>query len=94
VMELLWRPPGGSAIMGNHDLAVVRAARLDGGPPSPYWIESYRNRYDCHATFESYLGRAAMTWGDAWLKDLDALREAMPSEHKVFLASLPWVVEA
>jgi serine/threonine protein phosphatase 1 len=94
VMELLRRPAGGSAIMGNHDLAVVRAARLDGGPPSPYWIGHYRTNYDCHATFESYLGRAAITWGDVWRKDLDALREAMPAEHKVFLASLPWVVEA
>ncbi len=63
VRELLRRPPGGSAIMGNHDLALVRAARLDGGPPSPYWIEHYRTGYDCHPTFESYLGRAAMTWG-------------------------------
>jgi serine/threonine protein phosphatase 1 len=94
VRELLRRLPGGSAIMGNHDLALVRAARLDGGPPSSYWVESYRTRYDCHATFESYLGRAAMTWGGAWQKDLDALREAMPAEHKRFLATLRWVVEA
>jgi serine/threonine protein phosphatase 1 len=94
VRELLRRPPGGSALMGNHDLALVRAARLDGGPPSPYWIESYQTRYDHHATFESYLGRAPMTWGDGWGKDLEALREAMPSQHKDFLASLPWVVEA
>jgi serine/threonine protein phosphatase 1 len=94
VMESLRRPAGGSAIMGNHDLAVVRAARLNGGPLSPYWIGRYRTDYDCHATFESYLGRSPMTWGDAWRKDLDALREAMPAEHRDFLASLPWVVEA
>ena len=94
VRELLGRPAGGSAIMGNHDLALVHAARLDSGPPSPYWIGRYRTDYDCHATFESYLGRSAMTWGDAWRKDLDILRAAMPAEHKDFLASLPWVVEA
>jgi serine/threonine protein phosphatase 1 len=94
VLELLRRPPGGSAIMGNHDLAVVRAAQLDAGPPSPYWIESYRTRYDHHATFESYLGRSPRTWSSAWEKDLDAIREAMPAEHKDFLISLPWFVEA
>ncbi|HEU5115715.1 MAG TPA: hypothetical protein VFT74_03490, partial [Isosphaeraceae bacterium] len=88
------RPPGGSAVMGNHDLALVRAARLDGGPPSPYWIDGYRTRYDHHQTFESYLKRPAMTWGSAWEKDLDELREAMPREHRAFLSSLPWVVES
>jgi len=90
VLELLRRPPGGSAVMGNHDLALVRAARLDDGRPSPYWIEGYRTRYDHQESFESYLGRPAMTW----VKDLDDLREAMPQEHRSFLSSLPWVVEA
>lgn len=92
--DLLRRPEGGSAVMGNHDLALVRAARLDGGPPSPYWMGRYRSDYDCHPTFEGYLGRAAMTWGNAWAKDLDALRAAMPEHHRHFLASLLWVVEA
>src|SRR5206468_1953969 len=36
-MELLRRPAGGSAVMGNHDLAMIRAARLDDGPESAYW---------------------------------------------------------
>jgi serine/threonine protein phosphatase 1 len=36
VIELLRRSPGGSAVMGNHDLALIRAARLDGGSPSPF----------------------------------------------------------
>jgi serine/threonine protein phosphatase 1 len=35
-----------------------------------------------------------MTWGDAWRKDLDALRTAIPEEHRDFLISLPWLVEA
>ncbi len=94
VMKLLRRPPGGSAVMGNHDLALVRAARLDGGPASSYWIRRYRTNYDNSETFESYLGRPAMSWGTGWEKDLDALREATPVEHGSFLASLPWVVEA
>ena len=93
-LELLRRPPGGSAVMGNHDLALVRAAGLDDGPPSPYWVERYRTNYDCHETFESYLGRAAMPRGAAWTKDLGALRVAMPEDHRRFLGSLPWVVEA
>ncbi len=94
VLELLRRPPGGSAVMGNHDLALVRAAGLDGGPPSPYWVEGYRTRYDHNETFESYLGRPAMAWASAWEEDLDALREAIPGEHREFLSSLPWLVEA
>jgi predicted MPP superfamily phosphohydrolase len=36
VIESLSRRPGGSAVLGNHDLALVRAARLDDGPGSPY----------------------------------------------------------
>ncbi len=80
--------------MGNHDLALVRAVRLDGGPRSPYWEERYRTDYEGHATFESYLGRPAVSWGDAWEKDLEALRAAIPVEHRDFLASLPWVVES
>jgi serine/threonine protein phosphatase 1 len=94
VLDLLQRPPGGSAVMGNHDLALVRAARLDGGPPSPYWIERYRTCYDHQETVESYLGRPAMTWDGAREKDLDALRLAIPGGHGNFLASLPWLVEA
>ena len=62
VLELLRRPAGGAAVKGNHDLALIRAARLDGGLPSPIWLDHYRTRYDHQETFESYLGRTAMTW--------------------------------
>jgi hypothetical protein len=34
LLELLARRPGGSSITGNHDLALIRSARLDGGPAS------------------------------------------------------------
>src|SRR5690242_16897637 len=56
VIELLCRPAGGAAVKGNHDLALIRAARLDGGSPSPFWVQHYRDRYDHQETFESYLG--------------------------------------
>jgi serine/threonine protein phosphatase 1 len=92
--RLLEQPAGGSAIMGNHDLALVHAAGLDDGPPSDYWVRRYRDAYDYDSTFESYLGRPAKSWGDAWSKDLGALRKAMPKEHQRFLASLPWIVES
>ena len=57
VLELLSRRPGGSAVLGNHDLALVRAARLDDGPRSPYWIDSYLSPYDHEQTFLGYLGQ-------------------------------------
>jgi serine/threonine protein phosphatase 1 len=94
VLELLQRPPGGSAVMGNHDLALVRAARLDDGPASPYWVNRYRACYDCRQTFESYLGRPPALQGPGWEDDLRAIREAMPEDHRRLLGSLPWAVEA
>ena len=94
VLDLLKRPPGGSAVMGNHDRALVRSARLDGGPPSAYWSGRYRTRYDHRETFASYLGRPPATGGAAWGDELAALRAAMPAAHRDFLASLPWLVEA
>ncbi len=94
VLELLRRPASGSAVLGNHDLALVRAARLDSGPPLPYWVDRYQTHYDHGQTFESYLGRAAMSRDDAWRKDLDTLRGAIPEGQRAFHASLPWLVEA
>jgi serine/threonine protein phosphatase 1 len=93
VLDLL-RQTGGSAVSGNHDLALVRAASLDDGPPSSYWGESYRDHYDHHRTFQSYIGRPAIPRGDVWDRCLDDLRKAMPEDHRAFLASLPWLVEA
>ncbi|MGO9600318.1 MAG: metallophosphoesterase [Isosphaeraceae bacterium] len=93
VLELLSRPAGGSAVMGNHDLALVRAARLDGGPGSPYWIESYRRRYDHDTTFLGYLGRRPERVGKHWERDLKSLKDEIPHRHREFLTSLPWVVE-
>lgn len=81
-----------AAVSGNHDLALVRAARLDGGGPSAYWAEGYRTRYDHEPTFRSYLGRSP-AYGD-WEGDLQALGRAIPAAHREFLSTLPWLVEA
>ncbi len=80
--------------MGNHDLGLTRAARLDDGPPSPYWMEHYRARYDHESTFKGYLNRRAFLRVDAWQEELHALRAAVPFAHRDFLASLPWLIEA
>lgn len=95
VLELLRRPAGGSAVMGNHDLALVRAAQLDDGPPSPYWIERYRDLYDCETTVSGYLGHGhGPGSAEDWIQTLAALKQAMPPEHSHFLANLPWLVQA
>ncbi len=94
VLDLLSRQPGGSAILGNHDLALVRAARLDDGLPSPYWIGSYLRRYDHEQTFRGYLGRSPNHGGGHWESDLEELKNSIPANHREFLCSLPWLVEA
>ncbi len=94
VLDLLRRRPGGSALLGNHDLALVRAALLDDGPPSPYWIGSYLRRYDHDQTFLGYLGRIPNQGGRQWESDLEELKGAIPVKHRAFLATLPWVVES
>jgi serine/threonine protein phosphatase 1 len=94
VLELLSRRPGGSAVLGNHDLALVRAARLDDGPPSPYWIEHYLHSYDHDQTFLGYLGRRPNHNACQWERELEELNRAIPAAHRAFLVSLPWVVES
>lgn len=98
VLEILERPPGGAAVMGNHDLALVHAARLRSPEPPPhhYWLERYLSVYDAATTVRSYVGR---TWSfedeeKVRLALLEDLRAAMPETHRRFLAELPWVVEA
>lgn len=81
-----------AAVMGNHDLATVRGAELDGRPRSPYWFPHYRDRYDYTRTFESYIGREPRA--ATWEADIAELRRQMPARHRAFLSALPWVVEA
>ena len=78
--------------MGNHDLALVNAAGLHDQPPPDYWVSGYRLRYDHEGTFLSYLGRIPNR--SNWELELAALKDAMPNEHRVWLANLPWVAEA
>jgi serine/threonine protein phosphatase 1 len=95
VMEVTAERPGSSCVMGNHDLALVAAAGLDGRPPRPHWVRRYGEAYDHKPTFQSYLGRTPDYYSFAdWEKDLADLRDAVPPAQRDFLANLPWVVEA
>lgn len=94
VLQLLARSPGGSAVLGNHDLALVRAAGLNDRTPSRYWILRYRADYDHQKTFTGYLKRLPGLRAGDWERDLAELKLAMPADHRAFLSSLPWVVEA
>src|SRR2546423_937377 len=38
VLGLIAERPGSTAVLGNHDLALVRSAGLDDRPPSGYWV--------------------------------------------------------
>ncbi len=93
ILDLKKTHPGGvSAVMGNHDLALVRSAGLDGAPISAYWQRRYRENYDHERTFRSYLGRYPDV--SKWESEIRALHDAMPHAHKIFLGTLPWLVEA
>ncbi len=94
VIELVSEKPGSVCVMGNHDLALVRAAGF-GGVAEQFWVEKYRTNYDSDRTFLSYLGRVAeRSSREKWVSDLAALREAAPAAHQAFLAGLSWVAEA
>lgn len=96
VLELLAEKPGSTAVMGNHDLALVRAAQLDGRPNSSFWVPRYWTHYDHQATFSSYLGKEFPRARDmdGWKDDLRQLREAMPASHRELLTSLQWLTES
>ena len=94
VIALIAEKPGSTCVAGNHDLALVRAAGLD-GPPSDHWARRYGTNYDHNATFRSYLGRTPdFLPAGRWEQELAELKGAMPAEHRDFLANLPWVAEA
>jgi serine/threonine protein phosphatase 1 len=96
VMELIAAKPGSTCVMGNHDLALVRAAGLGGRPPDPYWVKQYGGNYDHVPTFRSYLDGHSPDYLPAgrWEEELARLRDAVPPAHADFLANLPWVAEA
>ncbi|HEV3437575.1 MAG TPA: metallophosphoesterase [Gemmata sp.] len=94
VTELVAEKPGSTCVMGNHDLALVKAAGLD-GPPSESWTRRYADNYDHVSTFISYLGKEPQYYSaDDWRNDLRLLRDAIPPAHRDFLVNLPWVAEA
>jgi serine/threonine protein phosphatase 1 len=95
VLEVLTAKPGSTCVMGNHDYALVRAARLDDGEASAFWMERYASSYDHAFTFESYLGYVPK-WRDteAWPGHLADLKAAMPPAHRELFAGLPWIAEA
>ena len=76
--------PKVTAVMGNHDLAIAGALGLVETPSQSNWDKRYLESYDPSTTFQSY----GVADGD-----LDGLRQAMPEEHKRFIARLPWCVE-
>lgn len=94
VLELLARPAGGSAVLGNHDQALRRATELDNGPPSSYWSKRYSSDYDHISTFQAYLGQSPSQLPGTWPEKFQSLRQAIPPRHADFLSSLLWVVEA
>ena len=95
VLRLLDAKPSSTCVVGNHDLALIRATGLDGRPPSPFWVDRYGVAYDHDATFRSYLGRSPRAiGGPEWVADLAALREAMPARHRELFGAMPWLAEA
>jgi len=84
VIRWMAERPRITAIMGNHDLAIAAALGWVDTPRQSNWDTRYPGSYDPRTTFESY----GVAEGD-----LDGLRQAMPDEHKQFIANLPWCVE-
>jgi serine/threonine protein phosphatase 1 len=84
VLNFMAEHPKVTAVMGNHDLAIAGALGLVKTPAQLHWDKRYMSSYDPRTTFSSY----GVAYGD-----LAALKQAMPDEHKHFIAGLPWCVE-
>jgi len=84
VLALAKEHPKTTAVMGNHDLALLGALGLIDAPTDNHWPKRYLTSYNCSPTFRSY---------GVSVGDLPALARAMPDAHKEFLAALPWSVE-
>ncbi len=75
------RPGRFVAVLGNHDLACLRALGWPGGAPDDAWYRRWAGRY-----WNSGLGT-----GTAYgARDASSLAARMPARHQAFLASLPW----
>ena len=76
--------PRTTAVAGNHDFAMAASLGLVPAPEYSNWADRWLDHYSAETTFESY---------NVPFADLDALYEALPESHRIFLANLPWVVE-
>ncbi|MBP6582243.1 MAG: serine/threonine protein phosphatase [Chromatiaceae bacterium] len=75
------RPERFLPILGNHDLALLRALGWPGDEPDPAWYHRWGNRY-----WNSGLG-TPQAYG---ARDLASFARAFPTDHRRFLAELPW----
>lgn len=75
------RPDRFFPIIGNHDLALLRALGWPGTKTDPEWFEHWRRRYWNHG-----LG-TPQAYGS---NDVKGFERAFPLAHYRFLAALPW----
>ena len=75
------RPDRFVPILGNHDLACLRALGWPGNTPDPVWYQRWAGRYwnPDGSTAAAYGARSA-----------EGLARRMPTAHQAFLRSLPW----
>jgi hypothetical protein len=69
------------AVMGNHDLALLRALGWPGDTPDSRWYAHWASRY------WNLGGSTAAAYGAGSASEL---RRRMPAAHQAFLRSLPW----
>lgn len=71
-------------LCGNHELAMAGSLKLFKKPDYVEFEGRWLNHYDSQTTFESY--------GVAH-RDMEGLKNALPEEHRLLLADLPWSIE-
>ena len=70
------------ALMGNHDLACLRAMGWEGGEPDERWFRQWSSNFWNHG-----LGGAAAYGAESG----GELAAKMPPHHREFLQGLPWI---
>jgi len=71
-------------LCGNHELAMMGSLGFINAPDYIDFAGRWLNHYDSHTTFASY---------GVPHKDLAALKEALPEEHRRLMSDLPWSIE-
>ncbi|MFT7521362.1 MAG: hypothetical protein ACI9MC_003513 [Kiritimatiellia bacterium] len=79
------RPGRFVPILGNHDLACLRALGFPGQRADPTWYRRWSTRYSDPG------GGTATAYG---AHDADSFKALMPTRHQAFLRSLPWCLYA